>query len=183
MGMTVAPRLALRPCCASARGGTAIPKGAKRYASGYRFVGDRSTRATAFDTATPLVSRSTVLPKTSLGTTSPGGNLLPIRSSSRSTESPFMGSAHAMALPGTTFPLVEDRERWIAGGSLKVIDLQTKEVLAERIGYMVDRGQGSQEGFRSPWALAQRTACPAFEPLIPRTRSFVLSVLKPSQGS
>jgi hypothetical protein len=35
----------------------------------------------------------------------------------------------------------EDREMWIAGGSLKVIDLQTNEVIAERIGYMMDQIQ------------------------------------------
>ena len=34
----------------------------------------------------------------------------------------------------------EDRAVWIAGSSLKVIDLETKEVIAERIGYLFDRG-------------------------------------------
>lgn len=56
----------------------------------------------------------------------------------------------------------EDRLAWIAGSSLKVIDLQTKEVIAERIGYMIDRGQGASSGGRSPWLLAASTACPAF---------------------
>ncbi len=54
----------------------------------------------------------------------------------------------------------EDREHWIAGSSLKVLDLRTNEVIAERIGYMIDRGQGSQAGFRSPWGYANETACP-----------------------
>jgi hypothetical protein len=56
----------------------------------------------------------------------------------------------------------EDREFWIAGGSLKVIDLQTKEVIAERLGYLIDRGQGSKAGFRDPWAFAQTSgdSCP-----------------------
>lgn len=35
----------------------------------------------------------------------------------------------------------EERDYWIAGSSLKVIDLKTNEVMAERIGYMMDRGQ------------------------------------------
>jgi hypothetical protein len=39
----------------------------------------------------------------------------------------------------------EERDYWIAGSSLKVIDLQTNEVMAERIGYMMDRGQGDTE--------------------------------------
>lgn len=56
----------------------------------------------------------------------------------------------------------EDRERWIAGGTVKVIDLRSNEVVAERSGYMVDRGQGSTEGFRAPWLEAQQTACPMF---------------------
>jgi len=56
----------------------------------------------------------------------------------------------------------EDRMVWIAGSSLKVIDLLTNEVIAERIGYMIDRGQGITSGGRSPWLLAASNACPAF---------------------
>jgi hypothetical protein len=56
----------------------------------------------------------------------------------------------------------EEREYWIAGSSLKVIDLQTNEVIAERIGYMVDWAQGSQAGQRSPWLFAADNACPNF---------------------
>src|SRR5690606_31555995 len=54
---------------------------------------------------------------------------------------------------------VEDRQHWIAGSSLKVIDLHTNEVMAERIGYMVDRGQGNRSGGRSPWLVAASYAC------------------------
>ncbi|MBL0075976.1 MAG: hypothetical protein IPP41_08645 [Rhodocyclaceae bacterium] len=57
----------------------------------------------------------------------------------------------------------EEREYWIAGSSLKVIDLQTNEVMAERIGYMMDRGQGNTSGGRSPWLLAAEHACPGFQ--------------------
>ena len=53
----------------------------------------------------------------------------------------------------------EEREYWIAGSSLKVIDLQTNEVIAERIGYMVDRGQGNTSGGRSPWLFAANNTC------------------------
>lgn len=56
----------------------------------------------------------------------------------------------------------QDREYWIAGSSLKVIDLQTGEVIAERIGYMYDWAQGSRAGQRSPWLLAADNACPPF---------------------
>jgi len=67
---------------------------------------------------------------------------------------------------------------------LKVIDLQTNEVMAERIGYMMDRGQGNNSGGRSPWLLAERTACPEFPKTSGghpfkgyQTRNFVENVL------
>ncbi len=78
----------------------------------------------------------------------------------------------------------EDRDYWIAGSSLKVIDLQTNEVMAERIGYMMDRGQGDTSGGRSPWRLAANAACPAFPRFernppfqLQQTRRFVEAVL------
>jgi len=59
----------------------------------------------------------------------------------------------------------EDREYWIAGSSLKVIDLLTNEIIAERVGYMMDLAQGSTDGARSPWVFAADHACPAFSAL------------------
>ncbi len=56
----------------------------------------------------------------------------------------------------------EERDYWIAGSSLKVIDLKTNEVMAERIGYMMDRGQGNTSGGRAPWLRAANNACPKF---------------------
>ena len=88
----------------------------------------------------------------------------------------------------------EEREYWIAGSSLKVIDLQTNEVMAERIGYMVDWAQGSRAGGRSPWLFAADNACPDFHRFINpvvitkgssnqswQTLDFVEKVLKPSK--
>lgn len=81
----------------------------------------------------------------------------------------------------------EDRDYWIAGGSLKVIDLQTQEVIAERIGYMMDWGQGSQAGFRSPWGAASDNACPSKvdadgkRTQIGFTQRFVNQVLQPRE--
>lgn len=84
---------------------------------------------------------------------------------------------------------LEERQHWIAGSSLKVIDLETEEVIAERIGYMVDRGQGSRSGGRSPWLLAASYSCPQFRGNHPRafdqlgqTARFVESVLQPIKG-
>jgi hypothetical protein len=56
----------------------------------------------------------------------------------------------------------EDRLHWIAGSSLKVVDLDTGEVMAERIGYMMDPGQGNTNGGRAPWLMAAAVSCPAF---------------------
>jgi hypothetical protein len=71
----------------------------------------------------------------------------------------------------------EDREHWIAGGALKAIDLQTNGVIAERIGYLIDSGQGSTAGFRDPWGWAQ-----AYGPRCPgtaeRTWNFSTRVLR-----
>ena len=54
----------------------------------------------------------------------------------------------------------EDRDYWIAGSSLRVIDLQTNEVIAERIGYMMDYGQGPDGAARQGWTYARDSACP-----------------------
>ena len=80
----------------------------------------------------------------------------------------------------------EDREYWVAGSSLKVIDLETNEVMAERIGYMFDPAQG-EKGWGDPWHRGLYNACPAFpgkvhyKTGIYQTRNFVEQVLKPKQ--
>ncbi|WP_143694924.1 hypothetical protein [Variovorax sp. JS1663] len=80
----------------------------------------------------------------------------------------------------------EEREHWIAGSSLKVIDLQTDEVIAERVGYMLDWAQGSSVAGRAPWLMAADNACPSFAPRHGftaqrrQTQRFVEKVLKPS---
>lgn len=80
----------------------------------------------------------------------------------------------------------EERDYWIAGSSLKVIDLKTNEILAERIGYMYDPGQGESSGGRSPWMIAASYSCPSFgnrhgsASQALQTETFVSKVLKPS---
>jgi len=73
----------------------------------------------------------------------------------------------------------EDREHWIAGGSIKVIDLYTDEVVAVRIGYLIDPGQGSTAGFRSPWTWAKSYGprCPLSHE---STLEFATKILHPS---
>ncbi|RSZ58865.1 hypothetical protein HF313_26085 [Massilia atriviolacea] len=81
----------------------------------------------------------------------------------------------------------EERDHWIAGSSLKVIDLKTNEILAERIGYMYDPGQGSNVGGRAPWLIAANYSCPSFgtrrgsSSQTLQSETFVGKVLKPSK--
>lgn len=86
----------------------------------------------------------------------------------------------------------EERNYWVAGSSLKVIDLKTNEVMAERVGYMWDPGQGNNSGGRAPWLAAAEYACPSFRPANAQqpgfsyqsyqTRRFVTKVLQPVAG-
>lgn len=72
----------------------------------------------------------------------------------------------------------EDREHWIAGGAIRVIDLETSQPIAERIGYLIDTGQGGTGGFRSPWGWAKSYA-PRCPPKDESTHDFVVRILKP----
>jgi hypothetical protein len=76
----------------------------------------------------------------------------------------------------------EERQMWIASSALKVIDLQTGELLGQRIGYLHDLGGGSTAGGRQPWAHAWRgfgSSCPDTSPSQSR---FVIKVLHPHSG-
>jgi hypothetical protein len=77
-------------------------------------------------------------------------------------KAPAAGEAPRYGVTYDDISTQEDRVHWIAGSSLKVVDLKTNEVIAERIGYMIDGGQGATGGGRSPWFFAARMACPAF---------------------
>jgi hypothetical protein len=76
----------------------------------------------------------------------------------------------------------EDRRYWIAGGSLKVIDLKTGQVVAERVGYLMDPAQGDRAGARVPWGWA-RSYGPACPPLRGHNIDFVTKVLKPATAN
>lgn len=79
----------------------------------------------------------------------------------------------------------DDREHWIAGGTLQIVDLQTNELLAERIGYMMDPGHGNRRNARQPWSFARDNACPPLRDSSGKrsaeghTVRFVQSVLRP----
>ncbi|QBC29513.1 LapA family protein [Methylomonas sp. LW13] len=79
----------------------------------------------------------------------------------------------------------EERKMWIAGSALKVIDLQTGELLGERIGYLHDRGGGSVAGGRQPWSFAKTGlgwSCPPQRVVGRSKRDFIMDVLHTNQG-
>jgi len=77
--------------------------------------------------------------------------------------SPASGAPPRYGVTYDDISTTEDRQHWIAGSSLRVLDLSTGEVIAERIGYMMDPGQGNNSAGRSPWLIAASHACPAFK--------------------
>jgi hypothetical protein len=83
----------------------------------------------------------------------------------------------------------EDRENWIAGGSLSVVNARTNEIIATRMGYMFDRALGDRSNFRTPWASASTqgkcnyvNSPPSAERHPTDTQNFSFKVLKPSTG-
>lgn len=100
------------------------------------------------------------------------------------SKSPIAKKQSRYAVTYEDISTIAEREYWITGSSLKVIDTHRNEVIAERKGYMFDPGQGDKAGGRSPWLLAARFACPEFPsndsgiPVqIHQTRNFVEKVL------
>lgn len=51
----------------------------------------------------------------------------------------------------------EDRKYWVAGGRLRVVDLETGEVVAERVGYLIEKyfGATSSTFNQEPWGNAK----------------------------
>jgi hypothetical protein len=75
----------------------------------------------------------------------------------------------------------EERAYWIATSITKVLDLQTNEVLGEAIQFVIDPGQGSRAGQRTPWLFAQ--GCNSTTRYNPTSdRFFADQILKPIQG-
>ena len=75
----------------------------------------------------------------------------------------------------------EDREFWIAGGRTRIVDLETNEVIAERIGYLIDPEQGGRVG-RDTWRHSNDNSCPKLVDDFFKNREFIYQILKPSQG-
>lgn len=69
----------------------------------------------------------------------------------------------------------EDRHYWVAGGRMRVVDLETGEVVAERVGYVIERyfGATGPTFNQTPWSNTRGhkgTTCPEL-----RTRRILLS--------
>jgi hypothetical protein len=78
----------------------------------------------------------------------------------------------------------EDRKYWVAGSRFQIVDLLSNEVIAERIGYLIESGFGSSgKGMaRLPWEAARITgsACPPIPRNVSIDRVFVEKALQPS---
>jgi hypothetical protein len=75
----------------------------------------------------------------------------------------------------------EDRNYWVAGGKLSVINLLNDEVIGERVGYVIDPRFGDTSQGRRIWlavSLASSAFCPPFENDFHRNKEFVARVLK-----
>jgi hypothetical protein len=76
--------------------------------------------------------------------------------------------------------LATDREHWIAGGRTRIVDVLSKEVLAERIGFLFDPALGNTEGGRRPWEAA--ITCRNEDRKYGHNARFAMRVLKPKEG-
>lgn len=71
----------------------------------------------------------------------------------------------------------EMRRRWIAGGRIRIVDLQTKEVLAEQVGYFRAIGPAAKDRWSGASAYQNQRICP-LDSSLPR---FLKTVLVPIQ--
>ena len=71
------------------------------------------------------------------------------------------------------------RRHWVAGATIRVIDRQTDEVIAEKITYAFEKGLGGTGGARMPWLFA--VSCENKEIFPSKLSNFVFDVLKPYQ--
>lgn len=163
------------------KGGGLNPEGAKQYTAGYRFVETQRPREEqryryigAMKLAESWTPEGVERLKREKGQDPPSFSYV------FSQEwQPISEFTTRYGITWDDISTKEDRDYWIAGSSLKVIDLQTNEVIAERIGYVMDPGQGSQAGFRSPWGWA-KTYGPKCPKESPSTLGFVSKVLQPN---
>jgi len=72
-----------------------------------------------------------------------------------------------------------DRQHWVAGSKIRVIDTTDQSIMAELIYFMFEPGLGSKSGQREPWAFA--VACPNFPYVATMHRHLADKVLRSAQ--
>lgn len=86
---------------------------------------------------------------------------------------------YALAFEDIVDPL--EREAWVAGSKVEIVDLDKNEVLGEFVRYVIDPGQGSRAGNRVPWLFARGCNMQhsyGYE----SAQRFAFNVLKPKRG-
>lgn len=73
----------------------------------------------------------------------------------------------------------DDRKHWVAGSTIRIIDRQSNEIMAEKTVYVFETELGNLGTGRSPWNLAVR--CPHELEHEQYTVLFVNKVLQPKQ--
>lgn len=76
----------------------------------------------------------------------------------------------------------QDREMWIAGGRVTVVDQQNGQPMGEFVRYAFEPGFGNTRGGRQPWAFALQCPQTSYGLRNGHIRSFVERVLVPKQG-
>lgn len=71
----------------------------------------------------------------------------------------------------------EDRHYWVAGGRLRVVDLETGEVVAERVGYVIERYFGVSSGTFNPAPWRNARQCPIRISTFSGKREFISTAL------
>lgn len=90
------------------------------------------------------------------------------------------GKASRFAVSFINMTEPTDRQFWVAGTKVTITDTATREVMAEKVWWAIEPGQGDTSGERSPWAFARQ--CPSHIGWNgASTRFFVDQVLTPSK--
>lgn len=79
-----------------------------------------------------------------------------------------------------------DRAHWVAAGEMTVVDLDSQQVIARRIGFVFESGMGYRGAERNSWSDASRAPqnlCPSFPTSAHKSRDFLSRVLVPRGSS
>lgn len=95
---------------------------------------------------------------------------------------PSIGSTTRFAVKYDDITLPEDRQHWVAGARVTVLDTVTGEILGLLTAFSFEPGLGSREGARQPWRFAKTCPVPARGNTHYATRFFVDQVVKPARG-